>query len=169
MPLAQPISISQQLKVLSDVFTVWAEKRGGRCSVMENQSHLWESLSLVTDYPQAMVMFVKETPVEPVDAGRVQRRFAVILVRGRGLTDPAGGGLKEPFTASVSSARDLGRSIVGISDSEVWPQVEYAGTEPLPNILPTKEANAFADAVMVSYNTVNDLPAVSVSQNNQPT
>jgi hypothetical protein len=166
--LQAPVTISQQASALKEKLTEWAQPKGGRVAVMANQRHLWEEL---TDLPQAvaaqspriMVLCAGADllmPGEP-DCRREDRRWQIVLVKGRGFyKDPMSGGPAEPFTDSVEAVRDLVRCMIGISDLEEVPSVRYQGWKPLPSILPTREANAFADAVVLEFITSNDIPQI---------
>lgn len=149
----------------------WAQPRGGRVEVMANQRHLWEALadlpSAAEMSPRVLVLYAGESlllPDQP-DCRRVRRNWQVVVVRGRGFKsvaehDPMSGGVYEPFTDSVETVRDLVRTMLNISDLEELPSVIYVGVRPLPSVLPTKEAGAFMDAMVVEFATHNDIPAV---------
>lgn len=166
--LAQPVTISQQSAALKLKLEEWAQPRGGRVAVMANQRHLWEEL---TDLPQAVASQAPRImvlcagadlllPGEP-DCHRETRRWQIVLVKGRGFyKDPMSGNVAEPFTDSIEAIRDLIRTMIGISDEEEVPSVRYQGWKPLPSILPTREANAFADAVVLEFVTGNDIPQI---------
>lgn len=166
--LAQPVTISQQSVAIKTTLEGWATPRGGRVAVMANQRHLWEELidlpqAAANQSPRIMVLCAGEDlrlPGEP-DCHRVDRRWQVVLVKGRGFyKDPLSGNVAEPFTDSIEAIRDLVRTMIGISDEEEVPSVRYQGWKPLPSILPTREANAFADAVVLEFMTGNDIPQV---------
>lgn len=166
--LASPITISQQASSLKDKLTEWAQPRGGRVAVMANQRHLWEELAdlsqaAANQSPRIMVLCAGADllmPGEP-DCRREDRRWQIVLVKGRGFyKDPMSGNVAEPFTDSIEAIRDLIRSMLGISDTEEVPSVRYQGWKPLPSILPTREANAFADAVVLEFITSNDIPQI---------
>lgn len=160
MALNALISISQQTAAIAEVLRLWAQPKGGVVAVMANQSHLWENLYIVSDAPRVLVMFSSATlrfPEEP-DCRREDRVFQVIVVRGHGFKDPLSGGSREPFTDSLEQVRDKVRAMLNISDEEEFPSLRYRSIRPLPNVMPTKEANAFADAMLLEFSTANDLP-----------
>jgi len=166
--LAQPVTISQQASALKLTLEGWAHPKGGRVAVMANQRHLWEELTdlsqaVASQSPRIMVLCAgadMRLPGEP-DCHREDRRWQIVLVKGRGFyKDPMSGFTAEPFTDSIEAIRDLIRTMIGISDEEEVPSVRYQGWKPLPSILPTREANAFADAVVLEFMTANDIPQV---------
>ena len=169
MPLATPITISQQSTAIKARLDEWAGPRGGRVQIMANQRHLWEQLADLPNAlnmePRLMVLYAGESlllPDQP-DCHRVDRSWQVVVVRGRGfndLKDPMSGGGFEPFTDSLETVRDLIRTMTGISDWEFVPSVLYKGMKPLPSVLKTQEANAFMDATVIEFNTANDIAAV---------
>lgn len=166
MPLSQPVTTSEQATAIRDKIKEWADPRGGRCSIMQNQRHLWEELvdlpSAANLSPRVMVLCAGESlmlPDQP-DCHRVDRMWQVIVIRGHGFKDPMSGGVFQPFYDSVETIRDIVRTMIGISDYEGVPSVQYKGTKPLPSVLPTKEAGAFMDGVVIEFNTLNDIPMV---------
>lgn len=170
--LAQSVTISQQSAALKEKLTEWAQPRGGRVTVMANQRHLWEEMTdlsqaAANQSPRIMVLCAGADlllPGEP-DCHRETRRWQIVLVKGRGFyKDPMGGNVAEPFTDSIESIRDAIRAMIGISDLEEVPSVQYNGWKPLPSILPTREANAFADAVVIEFVTYNDIPQIVLQE-----
>lgn len=162
--------VSWQLKTLRDALANYLKGHGGReddARVMANMKHLWEHLYVVQDRPRFLIVWNGEELRGSVDYrdtdNRVDRRFAVVAVRGQGFADPASGGKELPFVDVMEDVRDLVRSLTGIS--EEFP-ASYLGCKPLPNILPDKIQNAFADAYMAEFGTANDIPAI---QDNVPT
>lgn len=170
MPLATPVTIADISATLKTRLEEWAGPRGGQVAVMANQRHLWEALTSLPDplqlAPRLMILYAGETlmlPDQP-DCHRVDRSWQVVVVRGRGfadLRDPMSGGVKEPFTTSLEAVRDLIRTTDNISDFEAYPSVLYKGMKPLPGVLKSPEANAFMDGMIVEFNTVNDILAVT--------
>jgi len=164
--LPMPVTISQSAKLISDSLSAWAVPRGGRVSVMANQRHLWEELvdlpSAASLSPRIMVLYAGETLMlqDQPDCHRVIRNWQVVIVRGHGFKDPQSGGGYEPFTDSLETIRDMIRCMLSVSDYEYVPSVQYKGMKPLPSILPTKEANAFADGTVIEFATYNDIPMI---------
>jgi hypothetical protein len=168
MPLAIPITISDGAALIQARLAEWATARGGTVAIMANQRHLWEMLAdlgqyVATQAPRIAVMWSSDTllrPSEP-DCHRVERVWQVVVVKGRGFyKDGMSGGPAEPFTDSLEAVRDLVRTMLTISDLEELPSVVYRSSRPLPSILKTQEANAFADAMVLEFACHNDIPAV---------
>ena len=170
MPLATPIKVSDGATMIAARLREWAEPRGGTVEVMANKSHLWQMLADLSAYaanksPRIAVLWDRDTLLFPdrPDCHRVERVWHVVVVMGRGFyKDPMGGGPMEPFSDSVEAVRDLVRTMLAVSDLEELPSVIYRSTTPLPNILKTPEANAFADAMQLEFICHNDIPAIIV-------
>ena len=161
MPLATPITIADEQNLIAAQLRLWAQPKGGSVEIMANQAHLWEKLFVITDAPRILVMYAGEALLFPErpDCHRVRRDWQVIVVRGHGFTDPMNAG-PEPFATSLESVRDQLRVLLNISDLEELPSVIYKGIRPLPNIMTTPTANAFADAMMIEFSTMNDVPQI---------
>lgn len=168
--LPQPIKISAQQKAIKDVLEGFASPKGGQVDVMNNQRHLWENLASLpiaaaNQAPRLMILCAGATlrlPEEP-DCHREDRAWQIVLVKGRGFyKDGMSGGPIEPFADSIENVRDVMRAMIGISDDEELPSVRYQGWSPLSSILPTREANAFADAVVINFKTSNDIPPITL-------
>jgi len=172
MPLVAPITISQGAALIQERLLEWVQPRGGTVQVMANERHLWEMLADLSQYvasqaPRVAILWSDDTLLrqdEP-DCRRVVRVWKVIVVKGRGFyKDPMSGGVLEPFTDSLEAVRDLLRTMLNISDLEEVPSVIYRSTRPLPSILKTPEANAFADASVVEIACHNDIPTVVLQE-----
>ncbi len=169
-PLPNPfVEVDQQLdKIVAALGSEWQFNYGARVAKMENLRHLWEELSDMQkpDDARYLVLWDSEEPRGDWEVRdrthRVDRKFSVVVVRGKGYRTPEG--TVVPFSKVCTNVRDRVRTMLDIS--EEFPVV-YGGMRPLPNIFPGREANTFADAKIIEFSTANDIPAVVLEQPGQ--
>ena len=171
-PVIEPLSVTDEANKLLDWITVWCDERGGEAKVMANMRHLWEELFVLQEQPRVLIVYMGENVRGSFDGAntshRVDRQWAVVIVKGHGfknlMSEPRDGSA-EPFYDSVELLRDRIRVMLDITEE---PPVDYKGIKPLPNMLPTSTANAFADAYMIEFSTANDMARVKFSQADNP-
>jgi hypothetical protein len=126
------------LQTLAAYFDSWAAENGGKAYPAFDLSHLFEILSSKPGVPRVAVMVQGEETRESFPGaevlGRVDRRFWLLISRGRGLqhnrgaslTDGAGGG--KPMLQLVRELRDQCRAFnTGGWDSAMEFQIYYKG------------------------------------------
>lgn len=165
------ITISFQLKALFDRLDAFAQPRGGVTKIMHNQRHMWEELTTLPKdetAPRILIMYSGETArggfEEAHLLNRVDRLFDMVVIRGRGfknaaMDDPLSGGVVEPFSDSIETVRDLVRSMLNLSaENPIW----YVSTKPLSSVLPSREASAFLDGMVLQFSAATDIPAIRI-------
>lgn len=131
------MTIAAQLLQVAAALDAWARalEKGGYSEVASDPFHLLGLLSLKPGNVRATVLFTTETKRgEHEEASMVDRSFAVIISRGRGMTlEPSASLVKgnaggQPLFGLVESARDVVRGLSFASETtEVTPN--YTGTE----------------------------------------
>lgn len=166
--LPSPPTIKGQANdIASWIDTSFAKDRKGVVKVIQSPRHLWEEIFLQDDQPRVFVMFAGERSRGPSDQmrtlHRVDRSWTVVIMRGHGwanLMPNADEGTEEDFLTTIEVLRDKIRVLLSVS--EEFP-LEYVSMDALPNMAPTKEANAFMDAYQIKFTTANDIPAITLT------
>lgn len=166
-----PVSgVDQVTKMAIWIDKQFSQPRGGRTEPIESMPHLWERILECGDEPTVLVVPTGERlrgyrSLQEADRmGRVDRKWTVAIVRGRGfqmlVPNPEGAlyGGKEMLVASIEALRDCVRVLADIS--EEFP-LHYEGWEPIPPIARPANANIFVAGALLNFSAANDLPEVS--------
>lgn len=152
------MTIAEQLKFIAEQLKPWAVEVKGRIEIAADAMHLLGILATAPGSPRLVVMFDgEEKRGEYEELGRVERKFMVVVSRGRGfalnpgtsLTDGVAGG--RPLYDLVEQAREMVRGMVFNRES----------TEGIPNYTGTVrfalEENA-VDAYQINFSIGTQLP-----------
>lgn len=158
------MTITEAANALEGQLQAYAEPRGGYAKVMANLRHLWEELYVIKEEPRILICYNGELPrssgIEGFRLNRVDRQWMVVVVRGRGFKSiNKVDGRAETFYDDLENIREECRKVTSITEADEWP-VDYKGIRPLPNVVQSQQANAFADAFMIEFATGNDIPAI---------
>lgn len=152
------MTIGEQLAFVRDGLTIWAAEVKARVEIAADPVHLLGLLATSPGAPRVVVMFdAEEKRGEYEENGRVDRRFIVVVSRGRGFKLDPGDALLEgvaggrPLYDLVEYARENIRTLV--FDRET--------TEGIPNYLATRrlqleELNV--DAYQIEFSIGTQLP-----------
>jgi hypothetical protein len=135
------MTIGEQLKQIRDTLAAWAIEVGGKVVLAEDVGELISHLTTSPGAPRVIVMFDSEDKRgEHEELGRVDRKFLVVLSRGRSMRLDTGEALLEgsaggrPFYDLLEEAREAVRAIrfdrettEGIPDYKGIRRVEIAG------------------------------------------
>jgi len=102
---------------------------------------------------------------EKTNLHRVDRMFAVVVMRGHGFknntADSTGQfntpGYYENFCDSCETIRDGIRVLAAITTEDI---VDYKGIRPLAQIGPSPTANVFMDCKLIEFECAADIPAI---------
>lgn len=168
--LAAPPTIAQQAQQIGYQLAQWAEPKSGEVRVMANMRHLWEHIMMASDKPRILVCFTGEVSRGGNEANtlhRVDRSWSVVVIRGHGFDfDPTASGVTntgettDAFYDHVETIRDLIRIITSVS--EEFP-IDYKAIKPVAGAAPTQASNVFLDAYEISFQTANDIAAISLT------
>lgn len=166
-----PVTGTDQItKMAIWIDTQFCQPRGGKTEAIESMPHLWEKILECGDEPTVLIVQTGEKQrayrsLQEADRiGRVDRKWTVAIVRGRGFQmlmpneDGSLYGNKELLVASIEALRDCVRVLANIS--EEFP-LHYDGWDPLPPIARPANANIFVAGAILTFSTANDLPGVS--------
>lgn len=112
------MKIGQQLEKMRAALADWARGNGGTIAIASDPVHLWHLLSAAPGGVRGVLLFdAEEVRGEIGELGRVDRKFILVISRGRGfnaersdaLTKGSGGG-KALFDL-VEEAREVLRSL----------------------------------------------------------
>lgn len=154
------MKISDQLESIRGVLDAWAKNEsGGKAFVASDPSHMWEMAYAASDKLRVIICFMGEEArgdnKYAARTHRVDRRFNVVVTRGRGFNADRG----ESLTVAIGNARplfdlfeecrDLVRAIVNIS-AEL--PVDYTGAREF------QMGEIIMDAYVIDFLTAVDLP-----------
>jgi hypothetical protein len=131
------MTIGEQLELTRDTLLPWAQEIKGRVEIAADPVHLLGLLGTSPGAPRIVVLFdAEEKRGEYEETGRVDRKFLVVVSRGRGFKlDPADALLEgvaggKPLYDLVEEAREMVRQIqFEAATTEVRP--DYKGTRRL--------------------------------------
>lgn len=159
-------SISDQANMIAQQLETWVTANGGEVKIMANTRHLWEEVykRALDDKAAVLICFNRERSrgSEQLrnNLHRVDRNWLVVVMRGHGFENrmaKTDAGMLDDFYTACEEIRDKIRVIISIS--EEFP-VDYVGMTPLPGVAQPGNANVFADAYQIEFNTANDIAAV---------
>jgi len=154
------MTISEQLIKLRDALADWARENSGSVVVASDPVHLWNLLSTKPGAPRGILLFDSEEKRGDIEeAGRVDRKFLLVISRGRGftadradaLTKGSAGG--KPLFDLVEEAREIVRSIEVESPEEI--------DEVVTNHLRTARFDSgdlIVDAYQIEFSLATQLP-----------
>jgi len=157
------MSVAAQADAIKDVLLNWTQERGGTVQVASNLRDMWSRASQSSQKPIILICFMGEYPRGPFARAaishRVDRHWAVAVVRGRGFAYVRGDtltesvGQAEPFYDSVESVRDLLRQAGGRLSAENI--VDYKGVKPM------QLGNLIIDGYLIDFTTAIDLSSLN--------
>lgn len=152
------MTIAEQLKFIKEKLKPWTDEVKGRVEIAADPVHVLGLLATSPGSPRVVILFDgEEKRGEYEELGRVDRKFLVIVSRGRGfklepgdaLTDGAAGG--RPLFQLVEEGREMVRAIV--FDRET--------TEGIPNYTATRRLQLeeqTVDAYQIEFSIGTQLP-----------
>lgn len=158
-----PMTIAEHLLFIAAALKDWAQETKGRVEIASDAMHLLGLLSTSPGAPRCVVMFdSEEKRGEFEESGGVDRKFLVIVSRGRGFTlegdslvKGAAGG--KPMYDLCEEVREIIRAL-RFTDA--------GATEVLPNYLATRRftlEESATDAYQIEFSTGVQLPEQTVS------
>lgn len=152
------MTISEQLKFLKDQLTPWARDVKARLEIAADAVHLLGLLATSPGAPRVVVMFDgEEKRGEYEELGRIDRKFMVIVSRGRGFKLEPGDALTEGQAGGkalydlVEEVREVIRGLVFNRET----------TEGMPNYLSTVRFDlpeSTVDAYQINFQIGTQLP-----------
>lgn len=156
------MSAAVQGNYLRDLLEAWTAPRGGATGVASNLRDMWQQASQASQKPIVLICLMGERVRGPFATGavcrRVDRQWAVAVVRGRGFNYVRGDSLTdtvgqcEPLYDAVEAIRDL---IRGASAMSAEFPVDYKGIRPM------QMGNTIIDGYLIEFSTAHDLTVVT--------
>lgn len=167
MSLPVPPTIAQQSLQIVDWIGQLVRPLGGVSVAASNLRDMWNQAS-----QQSNTLIVYTCWMGDQSRGgdisrwvhRVDREWATLVKRGRGLSANRGDSLNktvgnaDPFYDDVEAVRDRIRAILSISEEGL---VEFRSARPW------QLGNLILDAMLLTYVTANDLPTITLTPQNQ--
>ena len=160
-----------QAQFMYATFSPWAQERGGFAKVLANPRHLWEEIFNMQDRPGILICWNGETSrgefKQANTLHRVDRQWAIAIIRGHGFKNlmaegigqPNTPGVIDPFYKDCQIIRDIFRGLNCITEEA---PLDYKGMEPIPSMVPYgNSGNVFMDGFFLRGSTANDLLMVS--------
>ena len=98
------MTIAEHLEAVSEVLAPWAQDIGGRVAIAGDANHLWNLLAEKPGAFRGVLLFDVETPRGELDElGRVDRKYILVISRGRGFTADRG----DNFTKGSAGGKAL--------------------------------------------------------------
>ena len=97
------MTIAQHLSTVREALAPWAQSIGGSIAVAGDAAHLWNLLAEKPGAFRGALMFSTETPRGELETGRVDRKYILVLSRGRGFTADRG----DNFTKGSAGGKAL--------------------------------------------------------------
>jgi hypothetical protein len=152
------MTISEQLKFVKEQLAPWAAEVKGRVEIAADAVHLLGILATTPGAPRVVILFDgEEKRGEFEELGRVDRKFMVVVSRGRGFKLDPGGALTEgvaggkPLYDLYEECREMVRAMV--FDRET--------TEGIPNFTGGSRFSleeATVDALQINFTIGVQLP-----------
>ncbi len=153
------MDITEQSLKIQEAYKNWASEDGGKAFVCSDLKHLWEQARVSVVAPRALIVYNGEELRGAFSVaaalGRVDRQWLVAIVRGRGMSADRGDSLNKvvgnakPFYQLVQEARDICRSMLGVS---VESPVDFR------SIRPMNLGDQIVDGYLIAFSLVADLP-----------
>lgn len=162
--------IKDQLNQIRDTLDEWGEENGfsGHVFVVSDIVHMWKQLFDSSQYPKLLIMYngeqVRGEFGIAAPLARVDRRFMVVVSRGRSMNINPGDALTEtnqnspPLFEQVEEVRDICRAMIFDPDWNENP-VDYLGVTPFP----TENSGRLIDAYQIEFSIGSQLHLI-VSQ-----
>ena len=161
MALEQPITISQEARLIESELDAFAQQYGGVATVVSNLRDLWNQASINSQSPRILIVYNGETArgtfSQIAPWHRVDRFWQVAVTKGRGYYSNRGAGLLDsavtemPLFDVVENVRDIIRFMSNIS--EETPMVDFRSIKPM------QLGTMILDGYLIEFSTANDIPS----------
>jgi hypothetical protein len=152
------MTIAEQLTMIREALDAWVRPLAGAARIAEDAVSLVGMLATAPGSPRALVLFDGEAKRGDIDElGRVDRRFLVVISRGRGLVDATEARLVEtkiagkPLFDLVEESREIVRAI----------RFDAETTEVIPSYVATRRTELdglLVDAYQIEFSIGTQLP-----------
>lgn len=154
------MTIGEHLKFIAAALTDWAQESKGRVEIAADPVHLLGLLGTSPGSPRCVVMFDGEDKRGDFEeSGAVDRKFLVVVSRGRGFTLNPGDALTEgsaggkPLYDLIEEGRETVRGLRFTAEGALETLPDYKGTRRL------QVEEATVDAYQIEFTTGLLLPA----------
>lgn len=148
------MTIAEQAILIRDTLQDWTQESGGKSFVASSLAHMWETAYQKTDVLRVIVVYMGERirgdfGIAAIE-GRVDREWAVAVVRGRGFAADKQENLvgavqnAQPLYELIDEAVDICRTIVPDADTCERP-VDFKGVRPM------QTGNASLDGYLIEF------------------
>ncbi len=150
------MTIAEQLNFIADALKPWAEETKTRIEIALDPLHVIGLISTAPGAARVILMFDGEDKRgEFEESGRVDRKFLLVVSRGRGLTLQPGDALTQgvaggkPLYDLIEEAREMVRAL------------RFDEAETIPNYLATRRltlGDNLVDAYQIEFSIGTQLP-----------
>lgn len=151
--------IADELEFIKSQLANWAQQDGGTAFIASDPSHMWKMAYAAADKPRVIICYMGEDVRGGFQTGafthRVDRKYNVVVTRGRGFNAERGDSLTQergnarPLFNLFEEARDIIRSIVGLSQEL---PIDYLGAHNF------SAGEIIMDAYVIDFSIAVDLP-----------